>query len=123
MSDNDVRVLVVDDVDDAAEALAGILALNGYVARTAHDGASALRLTEEFLPHCILLDVKMPGIDGLELTLRLRSTYGDDIVLVAVTGGCADEARVSETFELVDHYLTKPIDMAKLETILPPRPG
>ena len=121
MSENDVRVLVVDDVDDAAQALAGILQLNGYVARTAHDGASALQLTEEFLPHCILLDVKMPGIDGLELTHRLRSSYGDDIVLVAVTGCSVDEARVSETFELVDHYLSKPIDMAKLETILPPR--
>ena len=123
MSNNDVRVLVVDDLEDAAEALAGVLALNGYVARTAHDGASALELTREFLPHCILLDVKMPGIDGLELTHRLRSSYGDDIVLVAVTGCRADEARVSETFELVDHYLTKPIDFAKLETILPPRLG
>ncbi len=123
MSDNDVRVLVVDDLEDAAEALAGVLALNGYVARTAHDGASALRLTKEFLPHCILLDVKMPGIDGLELTHRLRSSYGDDIVLVAVTGCRSDEARVSETFALVDHYLTKPIDFAKLETILPPRLG
>jgi len=123
LSDNDVRVLVVDDFVDAAQSLALVLSMSGYVARIAHDGASALRITEEFLPHCILLDVKMPGIDGLELTRRLRSSYGDDIVLVAVTGGSADEARVSETFELVDHYLSKPVDMAKLESILPPRQG
>ncbi len=121
MDDNDVRVLVVDDLDDVTESLALMLTLNGYVARTANDGASALQVAGEFLPHCILLDVNMPGIDGLELTRRLRSTYGDDIVLVAVTGGRADEARVSKTFELVDHYLAKPIDMDKLETILPPR--
>jgi DNA-binding response OmpR family regulator len=121
LSENDVRVLVVDDLEDAAESLAIVLSLNGYVSRTARDGASALRVTEEFLPHCILLDVNMPGIDGLELTRRLRSTYGDDIVLVAVTGGRADEGRVSKTFELVDHYLAKPIDMKKLEKILPRR--
>lgn len=121
MSNNDVRVLVVDDLEDAAKSLALVLSLNGYDARTAHDGASALRVTKEFLPHCILLDVNMPGIDGLELTHRLRNSYGDDIVLVAVTGGGADEARVSKTFELVDHYLAKPIEMEKLEKILPPR--
>jgi len=42
-------------------------------------------------------------------------------VLVAVTGGGADDGRVSKTFELVDHYLAKPIDMKKLEKILPRR--
>jgi DNA-binding response OmpR family regulator len=121
LSDNDVRVLVVDDLEDAAKSLAVVLSLNGYVARTAHDGASALHITKEFRPHCILLDVNMPGIDGLELTQRLRTTYGDDIVLVAVTGGRVEEARVSKTFELVDHYLAKPIEMDKLEKILPAR--
>ena len=77
MSDNDVRVLVVDDIEDAARSLALVLSLNGYISRTANDGASALELTEAFRPHCILLDVNMPGIDGLELTRRLRNTYGD----------------------------------------------
>ena len=123
MSDNDVRVLVVDDIEDAARSLALVLSLNGYISRTANDGASALELTEAFRPHCILLDINMPGIDGLELTRRLRTTYGDDIVLVAVTGGDADQARVAGTFELVDHYLAKPIDMVKLEKILPRRSG
>ena len=123
LNDNEVRVLVVDDIEDAAKSLALVLSLNGYMSRTAGDGASALELTEAFRPHCILLDVNMPGIDGLELTRRLRDTYGDDIVLVAVTGGAADQARVAGTFELVDHYLAKPINMAKLEKILPRRTG
>ena len=121
MGENDVRVLVVDDIEDAATSLALILSLNGYVARTANDGSSALELTEEFLPHCILLDVNMPGIDGLELTRRLRTSYGDDIVLVAVTGAGIDQARVAGTFALVDHYLRKPVDMTQLEKILPRR--
>ena len=124
MSDNDVRVLVVDDLDDAAQTLAALLSMNGYLARTAHDGASALKVIKDFHPHCILLDIRMPGIDGLELTRRVRERHGDDIVLIAVTGGAVDDDRVADTFELVDHHLAKPIDMAKLEKILPPRtPG
>jgi len=51
MSDNDVRVLVVDDHKDAAETLAELLTMNGYVTRTARDGAAALRLVAEFPPH------------------------------------------------------------------------
>ena len=120
LNENEVRVLVVDDLDDAAQALAMLLNVSGYSARTASDGESALAIVEEFKPHCVLLDVQMPGINGLELTRRLRARYKDDIVLVAVTGGTADDAKVAGTFELVDHYLTKPIEIEKLEKILPP---
>ena len=119
MGDSDVRVLVVDDLDDGAQMLAALLSASGYAARTAHDGASALAVTEEFKPHCVLLDVKMPGMDGLELARRLRARYGDDIVLIAVTAADIDDFEVSQTFDLVDHYLVKPLDIAKLATILP----
>ena len=60
----------------------------------------------------------MPGMDGLELVQRIRAAHGDDIVLVAITGGDALEARVASTFEQVDHYLSKPIDFARLMKIL-----
>jgi CheY-like chemotaxis protein len=119
LDDSDVRVLVVDDLDDGAQMLAALLSVSGYATRTARDGASALAVTEEFKPHCALLDVKMPGMDGLELAQRLRARYGDDIVLIAVTGADIDDLVVSQTFELVDHYLVKPLDIAKLATILP----
>ena len=119
MGDSDVRVLVVDDLDDSAQMLAALLSVSGYAARTARDGASALAVTEEFKPHCVLLDVKMPGMDGLELAQRLRAAHGDDIVLIAVTAADIDDFAVSQTFELVDHYLVKPVDIAKLAAILP----
>ena len=119
MGDSDVRVLVVDDLDDSAQMLAALLRASGYAARTAHDGVSALAVTEEFKPDCVLLDIKMPGMDGLELARRLRATHGDDIVLIAVTAADFDDFDVSQTFALVDHYLVKPVDVAKLATILP----
>jgi len=120
MNDDDVRVLVVDDVVDAAEALAETLALSGYRVWIATDGAAALALVEEHKPHCVLLDIGMPGMDGNELTRTLRSRYGDDIVLIAVTGREHDDERVSDTFARVDHYLQKPVDPDVLRKLLPP---
>jgi CheY-like chemotaxis protein len=120
MNDDDVRVLVVDDVVDAAEALAETLALGGYKVWIATDGATALALVEEHKPHCVLLDIGMPGMDGNELTRTLRTRYGDDIVLIAVTGREHDDERVSDTFARVDHYLQKPVDPDQLRKLLPP---
>ncbi len=120
MNDDDVRVVVVDDVADAAEALAATLSLSGYKVWIAGDGAAALALVELHHPHCVLLDIGMPGMDGNELTRTLRASYGDDIVLIAVTGREHDDERVSDTFSRVDHYLQKPVDPDVLRKLLPP---
>jgi CheY-like chemotaxis protein len=119
---DDVRVLVVDDIDESAHSLALLLRLNGYETRTARDGTDAVAVIKAFRPHCVVLDIRMPGMDGFELSRFLREKYRDDIVLVALTGlAPQDDRRVTMTFDLVDHYLAKPVDMAKLEKILPIR--
>jgi CheY-like chemotaxis protein len=120
MSEDDVRVVVVDDVVDAAEALAAALEISGYRVWIATGGKQALALVEQHRPHCVLLDVAMPGMDGLELSQELRQRYGDDIVLIAVTGREKDDERVSGTFASVDHYLQKPVDPDVLKKLLPP---
>lgn len=119
MSD-EVRVVVVDDHVDGAESLAGLLALNGYCVKTAHDGIQAWALIETFQPLCVLFDIKMPGMDGAELSKRMRATYGDEMVLIAITGAPEDDTHVAETFARVDYYLQKPINLAKLQVALPP---
>jgi CheY-like chemotaxis protein len=117
---DETRILIVDDVEDAAQTLAELLTLSGYVTRTACNGADALAVIREFAPHCVLLDVSMPEMDGSELVKHLRAQHGDEIVLIAVTGADQSDARVADTFERVDHYLTKPVDMSALMKILPP---
>jgi CheY-like chemotaxis protein len=120
MNEDDVRVVVVDDVVDAAEALAAALEISGYKVWIATGGSQALELVERHRPHCVLLDVGMPEMDGFELTRQLRDRYGDDIVLIAVTGREKDDERVSGTFARVDHYLRKPVDPDVLKKLLPP---
>lgn len=117
---DDVRVVVVDDLADSALSLATYLGLQGYSTRTAEDGASALAVVQAFMPHCVLLDVNMPGMDGLELARHMRAQFGDDVVLIAVTGEAYEDTLVKATFGIVDHYLRKPIDFAELGKILPP---
>lgn len=115
---DDTRVVVIDDDRDAAETLAAALTENGCQVQSAEDGLSALDLIERFQPHCVLLDIQMPGLDGLTLAHRLRERHGNDIVLVAITGGSPADKTVSATFDLVDHWFTKPIDLRKLMKVV-----
>ena len=82
-----LRVLVVDDDVDTTRLLAFLLEDWGYVARTAGDAAHAVRVAERFLPHVALLDLGLPGMDGLELGCRLRQIPClTGVALIAVTG-------------------------------------
>ena len=121
MSSDSIRVLVVDDSKDGAESMAALMSANGYEARACTDATTVLAMVEEFEPLCVLLDVRMPRVSGLELARQIRARHGDGIVLIAVTGGSPNDAEVAGTFELVDHYLLKPVDIAKLEKVLPPQ--
>lgn len=114
------RILIVDDNQDAVDIMAQWLGAHGYAVETASDGAAALALMDGFQPHCVILDVRMPGLDGLELTRQLRTRYGD-VVLIAVSGFGADDSRVAATFDLVDHYFEKPVNLDVLGKVLEPR--
>ena len=120
MNGDEVLVLVVDDVPDVAEALALMLNMDGYATVVAHDADTALTLCTERLPHCVLVDIEMPGTNGLELCRRLRERFASDLVLIAVTGWGENDERVSAKFELFDYYLRKPVTPEKVRAVLPP---
>jgi two-component system, OmpR family, response regulator len=117
---SDVRVLVVDDNEDAAAPLLEILRDKGYVVEWARDGQVALDRVASAVPHCVVLDVHMPKLNGLELARSLRSRFGDQIVLIAMSGVGAGDAAVARTFDMVDYFLAKPIDFAKIDVVFPP---
>lgn len=115
-----LRVAIVDDATDNADTLAVALDLHGLETRTANDGDGAIALIHSFNPHCVLFDICMPGMDGLELAKRLRATTGDDVILLAMTGLDPADLRVADTFSLVDHYFQKPFEFSALLQVLKP---
>jgi CheY-like chemotaxis protein len=114
-----LRLLVVDDNDDAAQSLALLLQMDGHEAATAHDGCAALRIAAEQRPDFVFLDVGLPDMSGLEVAVRLRRLMQDDQpVLVALTGWGSDEDRQRCAEAGFDAHLTKPITGEQLAQAL-----
>lgn len=87
--------------------------------RTATDGVVALALISESISRCVILDVRMPKMDGYEFARHLRTQYRDDIVLIAISRHAPSEPEVSATFSIVDHYLQKPLNFEDFGKLLP----
>lgn len=113
------RILIVDDNATNLKLVAYLMKANGYDVATALDAESAIDSLRVTRPDVILMDIQLPGIDGLELTRRLKADPGTrDIVIIAVTAyamkGDQDKALAAGC----DEYITKPIDTRALpETI------
>ena len=110
-----LRILVVDDNQDAAETMAGLLALDGHAVALAHDGVQALEQATGFRPSVVLLDIGLPGMNGYEVAQRLRALPGGErLRLVAITGWGQEGDRARARAAGFDLHLTKPVDHAAL---------
>ena len=114
-----LTVLVVEDWDDTRDSLAELLALFGHRVRLAACGTDALRAVAEEVPDVILLDIGMPGMDGWEVTQRLRcQASGKQPFVIAVTGCGSDGDRQRSADSGIDVHLVKPTDPAALAALL-----
>jgi two-component system CheB/CheR fusion protein len=85
----------------------------------AYDGAAALEAIKVFRPDVALLDIAMPGMDGIELASRLRSDPTlQDLLLIALTGYGRDEDRERSRRAGFNAHLVKPVDIAALNALL-----
>jgi CheY-like chemotaxis protein len=112
------RVLIADDNVDAAEGLRHLLTLRGHEVHVVHDGLAAVEAMARLEPNLALLDIGLPGLDGLEVARRTRAHGDRRPLLVAVTGLGRDEDRQRSASAGFDHHLVKPIDLASLDTLL-----
>ncbi len=100
------RILIVEDESRIADVLRRYLEAEGYVTEVARGGEDALALFRRFSPDLILLDLMLPGVDGLELTRRLRAV--SPVPIIMVTAKSAELDRVLGLELGADDYVTKP---------------
>jgi len=111
------RVLVVDDEADAVELLQEFLREKGYEVLTASNGEEALQKVKEERPHAILLDIRMPKMNGLEVLRRVRE-IDHEVGVIMVTAINEEETGQQALQSGAFDYITKPLDFAYLERVL-----
>ncbi len=120
------RILVVDDEPPIVELVTGYLAREGWVVESAGDGIAALEAVARFDPDVIVLDVMLPGLDGIEVCRRLR-TFSDAYVLMLTARG-EEIDRIMGLTVGADDYIVKPFSprevVARIKALLRrPRSG
>jgi two-component system response regulator MprA len=108
-----MHLLVVDDDPAVREALALVLDVNGFEVTTAADGREAIRTLSVASPDAVILDVLMPGLDGLEVCRRIRAT-GDRTPVLMLTARTEVSERVAGLEAGADDYLAKPFAREEL---------
>ncbi len=107
-----MRILVVDDDPEILSFLKRGLAYDGYEVDTASDGTEALAKARDIEPDLVVLDVMMPGLDGMEVSKRLRQASDTPILMLTAKGTVAD--RVAGLDSGADDYLIKPFAFDEL---------
>ncbi len=109
------KILVVDDAPINLKLMHILLRKEGYEVVTATDAEEAITILDSFHPDLFLIDIQLPGMDGLELTRRLKQDARTrDIILVALTA-CAMKGDEEKALKAgCDGYITKPIETASL---------
>ena len=109
------RILIVDDNPTNMKLVRIVLVSEGYEVRTAADAEEALKVLKEFYPRLILMDIQLPGIDGLELTRRLKADAATrDIAIIGLTAYAMKGDKDKIIAAGCDGYIPKPVDTRTL---------
>ncbi|HWF32839.1 MAG TPA: response regulator transcription factor [Solirubrobacteraceae bacterium] len=112
-----MRVLVVDDDRAVRDALRRVLTLDGYDVQSADGGAEAIEAVAQAVPDAVVLDIGMPGIDGIEVCERVRR-LGNRVPILMLTARVEISDRVAGLDAGADDYLIKPFDVNELKARL-----
>jgi two-component system response regulator MprA len=118
------RVLVVEDDESIADVLRRTLRQEGHEVRSSVDGVEALHAAEEFVPDLVILDLGLPGLDGVEVCRRLRAESDVPILILTARSELGD--RVTGLDSGADDYLVKPFErqelLARMRALMRRRP-
>jgi len=108
-------VLIVDDEQEIVDIMKVFLQRQGgYEITSAADGISALIEVGRAKPDLLILDIMIPGVDGIEVCRRIKADSNNRTVIIAVSGSAEHEKRILQAG--ADGFMTKPIDLEKLHT-------
>jgi two-component system OmpR family response regulator len=111
--DRPPRVLVVDDEQSLAEVMASVLRLEGWEVRTTYRGLDAVRISREFIPDAVVLDVMLPDLNGLEVLAKIRASDPRVCVLFLTAADSIDD-RIAGITAGGDDYVTKPFSLEEV---------
>ncbi|MCX6257662.1 MAG: response regulator transcription factor [Bacteroidia bacterium] len=110
MNNSEYIILIVDDEEDILEFVGYNLKKEGYQVYTAINGRNAIQVAKEKIPHLIIIDVMMPGLDGIETCRELREIpYLQDSVIAFLTARNEDYSQIAGFEAGADDYISKPI--------------
>jgi DNA-binding response OmpR family regulator len=107
------KVLLVDDEEELVRAVAERLEIRQLECEIALNGEEALRIVEDRTPDVILLDLKMPGMDGMEVLRRVKKSHPEIQVVVLTGHGSENDEQIVRRLGAID-YLQKPVDIREL---------
>lgn len=109
-----MKLVIVDDEVEICDFLRSFFEERNYEVKTASSGQAALDLVEQFKPHIVLLDIKMPGMDGIQVLGTLKKKFPRTKVIMVTALETRD--KIEECLRLgADNYITKPLSLEYLE--------
>lgn len=113
------KILIIDGSESTRTFMRFVLNNSGYRVSVAHDGAKALELTEDQMFDVIIIDLRLPDVDGLDLLGEIRSIQAfQDIPILAVTQFFNTDAQAQESAAGVTHWITQPVSPHKLAEVI-----
>lgn len=111
------RILAVDDEKFIRQLLADFLSFQGYAVQTAASGEQALEIIAAMKPQLVIMDIKMPGLNGLDVLRKIKATHKD--VGVIMLSAFGDSATIQAAHRQgADFYLQKPVNLDRLQDML-----
>ena len=111
------RILVVDDDREMVKTLCDILRLHGWDTAEAYSGQEAIEAQERFGHSCVLMDIKMPGIDGLEAFKVMRETF-PELRVILMTAHSSPDSMQHAVSQGAYRVVAKPLDLPALVALL-----
>ena len=114
---SEIKVLLVDDEKEFVNSLAERIEMRDMGSKIAYDGEQAMRLVQDEIPDVVVLDLRMPGIDGIEVLRRLKKQYPQVQVIVLTGHGSEKDERLAKELGAYE-YLQKPTRIEQLTRLI-----